>query len=106
MTPSARALTAAADRRAKPDPELIRLRSAAHWAADACPVLRRMISTGPALRPGYSTGSGWQLAGETAEGDTLQILINGNALIATHATAACTVLRSLPLPETLRKAPQ
>lgn len=104
MTPSAIALTAAAARRHAPDPELVRLRSAAHWAADACPIVSRMITTGPALRPGYSTGSGWQLAGETADGDTLHISISGNAVIATHATAGCTTLRSLPLPETLRKA--
>mgnify|MGYP000880804661 FL=1 len=101
---SAIALTAAAARRHAPDPELVRLRSAAHWAESKCPVVRRMLTTGPALRPGYSSGSGWQLAGETAAGETLHISICGNAVIATHATAACTTLRSLPLPETLRKA--
>lgn len=106
MTPASQALVAAAARRHTPDPGLVRMRAAAHWAAETCPVVAQMIDTGPPLHPHHHAATGWYLAAEQGPDRTLTIWICGNAILASDRRPGAAVTRTLPLPETLRKAPK
>lgn len=104
--PTADALIRAASARHQPDRDLVRLRAAAHWAADACPIAADMIARAPRARAIRNLTHIWRLEAAATDDSLLRIWIEGNVIVLDHAAPGRTATRRLPLPETLRETLQ